>query len=130
MHPDSSTAVSRCITIIDAPQCGHCQFDGVSTAVLGTVDATGGQHALTYGELAGAEAVRQKPEGPDPDEALRQYVQYLDFSAASDTVQQLTAKLARGGPVLSVDAGLTAANLAKSSFRTPVRVAFSAKVIL
>ena len=64
------------------------------------------------------------------DAAQVQSVRYLDLSVATPTVKSLTAKLGAAGSVLGIDQGLTAANLAKSSLRRPVRVAFQAKVLV
>ena len=59
-----------------------------------------------------------------------QSVRYLDLSVASPTVKNLTQTLGAAGSVLGMDQGVTAANLAKSSLRRPVRVAFQTKVLL
>ena len=64
------------------------------------------------------------------DAAQVQSVRYLDLSVATPTVKSLTAKLGAAGSVLGIDQGLTAANLAKSSLRRPVRVAFQTKVLV
>jgi len=64
------------------------------------------------------------------DPAQVQSVRYLDLSVASPTVKGLTQQLGAVGSVLGMDQGLTAANLAKSSLRWPIRVAFQAKVLL
>ena len=65
-----------------------------------------------------------------PNAALVNSVRYLDLSVASPTVKNLTAKLGPSGSVLGIDQGVTAAALAKSSLRRPVRVAFRANVLV
>jgi hypothetical protein len=76
----------------------------------------------TFKDLAWSQVV--------PNAALVHSVRYLDLSVASPTVKDLTQTLGASGSVLGMDQGLTAANLAKSSLRWPVRVAFQAKVLV
>jgi hypothetical protein len=76
----------------------------------------------TFKDLAWSQVV--------PNAALVQSVRYLDLAVASPTVKNLTQTLGAAGSVLGMDQGLTAANLAKSSLRWPVRVAFQAKVLV